>query len=66
MNGKHNSEPKSINTTKDTAKTFEWIAELPWGSSNQNSQPKSKSCAKSEMFGVSYGRNFSPKEFLPP
>lgn len=62
--GEQNSRPNPTNTTRNIAKTTAWVEELPWGSSNQNSQQEDKSACKTRNFCVSSGRIFSQGEFL--
>lgn len=65
--GKHNSEPKTIDTIKDTARNSEGAEELLWGCSDQNSQQEAKSVVQNQkrlVFLVE--KNFPPKESSPP
>lgn len=61
--GKHNSKPKPMNTTKNIAKTSEWAEELPWGSSNQNSQEEGPSALPQISFWCFFEKNSFPAEF---
>lgn len=65
--GKHNSEPKPINTTKDTATTFEGTEELLWGCSDQNSQQETKSVVQNQKHLVFLmEENFPQRNPQPP
>lgn len=64
---KHNSESKPINTTKDTAMTFEGAEELLWGCSDQISQQEAKSVVQNQknlVFLVE--ENFPQRDLLSP